>query len=75
MKITAAIILEDRGRIIPFCRTRRSSIMRAVAKAALEDVKLAALIAEPLRKALLDQEYTRLEEGLDSLGIGVESAA
>ena len=71
MPVVALLALEERGERIPLARTRRPDALRAVAFAAVADVRAASDgETDELVGALLRQEADRLERALSLLGIG-----
>lgn len=68
--VVAILTLEERGQRIPLARTRQRRAVRAVAAAALADVRATAEAeSDALLSALLTQEADRIERGLDLLGL------
>jgi hypothetical protein len=63
--------LENKGRIVPIARSRCPEVVRLVAKAALDEVRVAAdgAEADEVVRALLRQEADRLEKALTVLGL------
>jgi hypothetical protein len=67
----AMLAVEARGRLIPLGRTHRLEVIEAVADAILQDVRQAAAGEDDnLIMSLLRQEEARLQQAIDSLGLG-----
>jgi hypothetical protein len=70
MAVIAILALEQRGRRIPIASTREIGTVRAVARAALAEVRAAqAAESDVTLAALTGQEATRLEQALVTIGV------
>jgi hypothetical protein len=75
MPVVALLALEQRGRRIPIARTSRRPVLRALARAALSDIReVARGESDELLAALLVQEADRLGRSLAALGLGAAEA-
>ena len=72
MRVIATVSLDRQGRLVPLCRATSPDLIKAVAEAAMAEIRAAADAERGTNETfatLLQQEAARISEALGLLGL------